>query len=467
MNNYILIINKANLRMSNLYENIMLELSFVGIESKFTVIKSPRINYTPEIIFIASIFRIKDPYKNDNKYKTGLKWIIDNFPKHFNMALRIFIDDSIMSKDNEWSDLYDSMLKTDFIEIIHYDFPQFKDELGYHNNLFGTVIRTLPIFNFNGYEDETTISIDVDVSDHRNKNHIINYINRCIQSIKMTKNGLLLNAYGIETYMDNGRLEFKELFDKYEFQMRFIMQYVTCSRKLDYSIFIDFMKHMICKEESYCAWIAELNIWLSNPKMKKKMGATQTHILRNIDSRSNKSQFIYGIDEYFLNVYIVGYLLQQHIDFAVDFRYPLMFHYHYFIYNLYKAKGINAAFMIKFYNQVLGNNAVSGVDSIYINYKILDDIIFKPRPDFLVDYTKYDIFNKISVTYFRKIYNFLRISTISGELFNNIKDVAHMNYYKKYFKLLVDNTFDTFLDTRHIFDAGFNNSGKFVLNRLD
>lgn len=101
---------------------------------------------------------MKKHYKNFNIYKEGLKKLIKLIDNQNNYILRIFIDSHI----KEDSDIMKILNSSNKVEIIVFKCLKYiKDD--YHIDLFATLIRLFPIFNFKNNDSNNVIIIDVDL----------------------------------------------------------------------------------------------------------------------------------------------------------------------------------------------------------------------------------------------------------------------------------------------------------------
>jgi hypothetical protein len=440
--------------IAEFHEKVSDELQKIHIESDFKIMKN--IKYAPKIVFIIGIFRLEDPYKADDHYKKGLEWILENFPKFFqSLSIRIYFDDSLLLKNDDWHAIYKRLLSSTCVELIKYNFPQFKYNATYHAELFGTVIRLLPIFAFDNIE-ETIMTIDADINDYNYYNLVIDLIKKYIEMVHKSETGILLRAYGIETFMDNTRLEIHELVVKHDFLVRFIMQFVTCSKKIDKNIFLRFMKCMLENCQSNKDWINVL-ISRTNCNRYDKLGYGEKYLCRHLEEiKSSKvGKFMYGIDEFLLNNFVVGSMINSKTGFVINFIFPSMVYYHYFIYGkLFKARKITLPFMQEFYKDVLKERYDDNIDK---NFKFLDKIFYKKKKDYIDDAPI--IYNQQVLEYFKKIYTFLHNAIKNGKLMKNISNVTskERDYCKRYFHLIEEIPYSTLIAPRGFYEIKYQN----------
>lgn len=410
----------------------------INIEPKFKILKF--IDYEPGVIFVGSLFRLQSPYNDDIIYTKGLEQILKTFPKHFaNLCIRIYVDDSILGKDSRWQKFYANLNSYKCVELIHYSFPQFKFNKIFHDNLFGAMIRMIPLFKFTSIK-ETIVVIDVDYQDQFPS--IIDFINAGTGLIADDDIPIIFNSYQIETYMDKPRLMLKYIVDKYDFLPRFVAQPIIARKKMDPEPLLKFMECMFVKCRTYMDWVDELNGVLKCEEEKEK-SSKQKNVCASVFqlTKSKYGIFMFGIDEFFINVYVLEHLLMNKTSFCIRFNFPAMANYHYFMIKyLFKYRQISPEFLIKMYKYVLQEVATQ---NIYKNYRTLDKIIFiedgenggpacKP-PD------------SDNIKYSKRLYIFLKENIKNGSLYKSIHvDRDKMVLYKKYFALLETIDFDEF-----------------------
>lgn len=408
--------------------NATKKLKKIGIISKFTIIKS--INFIPDFKFVLSLFRLEDPYRDDSEYVDGLFYILKNFTNIFkNTAIKIYFDDSVLLKDNTWADLFKYILSLDYVELIKYDFPQFKKSNSfYHESLFGMFIRVISIFNFSDLK-ETTINIDIDyVDDVFMKEHKI-IINQFISNVKKSKSGLLLNTCGVNYYYTKtyNLMTYKSLLQDFVFPIRFFLPFLTCSKKIDSSIFIDFMKCMRDRCDEYNSWICNIkkNINCENKNISKQY----KNVCKDIKyvEQIKHSVFIYDTDEFFVS-YMADRLIKRKIYFDMLFRLPSMIHYHFFLYQyMFMNNRIIKEYMDNFYKFVLGKKYSNNIN---LNFQYLDKMFLEKSKK------TQNLKSEINNIYLKNIYTFIKNTFINGYLIDSIKDTRRISDYKKFFEII-------------------------------
>jgi hypothetical protein len=119
-------------------------------------------------------------YKNFNIYLHGIrKWIIFLNNIKYDYYLRLFIDINIYN-DKEIMKLLNSSNKIQLVlfECMNYQIEKANNK--YHIDLFGTLVRYFPLFNFNNNDAKSVIVVDIDLSDddRYRLRGILNYKNK-------------------------------------------------------------------------------------------------------------------------------------------------------------------------------------------------------------------------------------------------------------------------------------------------
>jgi len=227
---------------------------------QFTKIKSPR------FIIVCCLFKLKNQYRNIVFYIKQLQLSIKKIPD--DIILRIYYDKSIEKE-----------IKENFIhpnlELIRYEFPQFLTKDNTHKSLFGTIIRTIPIFDWGDEANDSIIYCIHDADtfiDYKEINNIIKYMQK--------------NKYNIYDLFND--CVYQELENRSKcnrvIEGELLLANCIIIDKIDCSILTNFLKDTL-------NLTIELKKWID---FNKKI-------------RNNKNQiapFFYGIDEYFMNCYI-------------------------------------------------------------------------------------------------------------------------------------------------------------------
>jgi len=126
---------------------------------QFTLLNKKDIYKKKRNMFTTSFFKLKKGYKDFSNYMIGLQnWI--NFLNSFenDYIFRIFIDENIYN-DKKIMNILQSDNK---IELVLYNCEKYK-EGKYHIELFGTLIRYYPLFDFSNNDSNHVIVTDIDM----------------------------------------------------------------------------------------------------------------------------------------------------------------------------------------------------------------------------------------------------------------------------------------------------------------
>lgn len=241
-------------------------------------------------VLTTSIFKMKKGYRDFNIYLNGITLLVETMIRKLpEFKFVLFTDDSVIKE----SDIFEKIEKlknkhpNDFI-IIRYNCINFiKDNE--HVELFGTLMRFLPFFEFEDNFANTVICCDSDMSSHEIEKTLVEYAN------------------------------YKELHKKYNvmYHYRTNMFYdmktnwaisdglsIIANRhmgdvKLPLKLLIDYLK---CVMDKSCSDMDKISKSMNFEKYK---------------------YFPYGIDEYFLNNIFLGYLQDHNIRYSVTADYVL------------------------------------------------------------------------------------------------------------------------------------------------
>ena len=137
----------------------------------FKIIGNTKITLEKHNILSSSLFRMKKHYKNFSLYINGLnRWIkfLNSFSHDY--ILRLFIDKNIYNNKK----IMDVINSSDKIEPVLFTCSSYING-GYHFDLFGTLIRFFPYFDFNNNDSKNVIVVDIDLynEDYRRCKYLI------------------------------------------------------------------------------------------------------------------------------------------------------------------------------------------------------------------------------------------------------------------------------------------------------
>lgn len=246
--------------------------------------------FTKKVNIISiSLFKMEQGYKNFEKYLSGLELICRVLPEKLKkLKIVLFIDDSIINEP----EVYNRIKKIRDLILIKYTCPKFIKN-SRHIELFGTLIRFLPFFEFEGNFTNIVMSIDADTN--------MDDINYIVNDYKYFKS--IDSVYHYNTNM------FYELLTKWASLDGFtiLAGRHMCKAKLPINLLLDYLD---CIRNSNCG-----NMEL----IKSKMDFTKY------------STFPYGIDEYFLNYIMLPYIKKQNYFYSVTVRYNIVAPFYYLV----------------------------------------------------------------------------------------------------------------------------------------
>jgi len=237
-------------------------------------IKKPSLkNY--DILYSVSIFKLKKPYSEFENYIEGLRQQVNYFEKYNKKSIvyRIYYDHSL-DNDKDWSKLLKFFLKKDYVQIYKYYCPEIIKN-GFHDGLFGTFVRFLPLFESDKERNWKVMGcLDVDL----NKRNIerIDLLNNILKFQKSNYSFAVFQpkCYYLTPHLFNLKDKIKNL--PFILAGAFLSK-ITFNKK----IFFDFLNNIASENKKY-KFLKE--------RLRKRV--------------NEEDRFLYGMDEYFLTVEI-------------------------------------------------------------------------------------------------------------------------------------------------------------------
>ncbi len=227
----------------------------------------------PKFIATTCLFKMDRPYKKFATYKYRL---LTNCKINARepIIIRIYYDASTEYDVREFGSFKN-------VELVKYEFPQFIINKMYHQGTFGTFTRLFALFD---YDDNNTPTFSFDADMLFKYNDVLN----CISIMTKTDSGF----YGLLYDCTNINNIDKRITDKSIDDM-VMMTYIIDPRKvkLPSSILIDFFKRVNSRDVKLVTWL-------------------NSQVTENIKPQNNAPLFAYGLDEYFLNSFIVPEIMQ-------------------------------------------------------------------------------------------------------------------------------------------------------------
>lgn len=258
-----------------------------------------KINYgIKQNILSCCLFKLLRSYKNFNIYVNGLanlnKYVTEYMP---DFRIRLFIDNNIYID----TEIMKKISKLDKIDNVLYACPDFLVDDKYHDGLFGTMVRFFPMFNFENNDAGIIGVVDADF----NKPESYHNVFKSFQNFKEHTNDIddvYLYFYG--------RLFHTALKDK---ETNYTKPYALAwkifnVKRINQQILIDYLYEVKYNKNNIMYTDYEPRITLAQP-----------------------TNFIFGVDEYFINNTLLDYLNKNKLCFGLRYYYqihfPLFFDY--------------------------------------------------------------------------------------------------------------------------------------------
>lgn len=309
-------------------------------------------NNKKNIVSCAFFKLMSTPYKNFNVYIDGLEKLYDKVYNEYseeNFTIRLFIDNSIYN-DNK---LLERLKKMKKIELVLYSCVDYQigDNSEYHLGLFGTIVRFFPMFDFENNDADIIIISDIDDYD---------YFEKSINNIKLVKSNIKSNTQ--LTLFKAGNITKNVLFTISSLYKNVPNPYAVASN------FISFSK---CDKDvlyNFLTQITKSNELLT--KYQYKFSSNENLITGDI--------FIYGFDEYFLNINYTNFLVDTSKTLCVKFKWSVYGSLSWYLckkdISQYQMNLINKLF--KHIYKKINFNFVDD-NNLWKKFKILDRIICK------------------------------------------------------------------------------------------
>ena len=346
----------------------------------------PLFNFDPKIkknIVSASFFKAATTgYKDFNLYIDGLEKLYQEIISGpMNFSLRLFIDKSVYN-DLKLMKRINSLER---IEIVLYKCPNYSiSDTDYHYGLFGTMLRFFPMFNFPNNDAKIVIICDIDNYDYFGNN--INNIMRCkkFDQINILKRGNLGKNIIFNLKMLN-----EGTINPYSVASSF-----SAYIKTDHKVITDFMINMEKNPRKV----------FSNYKQRvQELGDSVSD-----DIYKNYKNFIYGFDEYFLNVNLTDYLIKNNLPWSARIKWnpfsSLMFYFDEYKEKIPKDKYHLICLIFKYIFEK--NNIKMKTNNILKNYEYIIKLI--GGKNYKLSYNiNFYMYKLIIFLYTNKLYRFL------------------------------------------------------------
>ena len=291
-------------------------------------------------------------YKDFNLYINGLEKLYNKvYNEYINekFTIRLFIDNSIYHDKK----LFERLEKMNKLEIVLYSCVDYQigTNLNYHVGLFGTLVRFFPMFDFENNDADIVIISDIDDYD---------YFEKSINNIKLIKSNI--KSHTELYFFKAGNISKNVLYTISSFYKNIPNPYAVASN------FISFSK---CDKQvlyDFLIEIAESNELLTKYQHKFE---SNTNLLTG-------DKFIYGFDEYFLNINYTNYLIDTSKTICIKFKWSVYGSLFWFLNNknISKQKIDLINNMLKYIYDSINYNFVKNND-LKNKFKTLEKIIYK------------------------------------------------------------------------------------------
>ncbi len=312
-------------------------------------------------------------YKNFNIYINGFlklqKLVLKE--KKYNFWIRLFIEKSIYN-DKE---LFNKISNLEKVEIVVYSCEKYlqPENSNHHFGIFGMFVRYLPMFDFPN--NDANIVMIMDMDDYYIFDENINLIND-IDTKYINKLYLLKSGYLSKNVVHKHNFLYKNHIYPYTVSPRF-----TNFKRFNNSLITDYFKNF-------------------NNKNIKQLINSYGFLLDNIDEKLKKyKNFVYGIDENFLNFNLTSYLIDNNIPYVVNVIWSvddLLYNLMKFSYNkLTDEEKKLIEYIIKYLFDKSDIKYNSKID-LKNNYKILSEMLYNKRDNNKLLYYFYKMFLYLS-----------------------------------------------------------------------
>ena len=225
-------------------------------------------------IFCSVFFRMKQHYKNVNKYVKGLKeWSKYMKNAKHDYKFRLFIDKNVY-EDTEIMKIINSCEK---MQPVLFECSEYMTE-NYHIDLFGTLLRYFPMFNFENNDADKVLVVDIDFGN--SNDYKMPRFNTIIDYSK--KNEGPVFSTSIEPFLTHFKDKKFEMSHIYSSALLFDKQY-------DKNILINFI--------------------------------IDAHNIKDVGKYNKRTTpFGFGVDELFLNKYFFNIIEKQNIGLLIYFN---------------------------------------------------------------------------------------------------------------------------------------------------
>jgi hypothetical protein len=362
-------------------------------------------------IISCSFFKLSTtPYKDFNRYINGLEELYNDVNTKYKdekFTIRLFIDNTIYDDKK----LFDRIQKMNKIELILYSCSDYllEPEKKYHIGLFGTFVRFFPMFDFPNNDADIVIISDID--DTRQLDENFKKLNWLKKKENFDKIYIFKSGDISSSILFNVEIMNKNIINPYAIAPNFISL-----KKCNHLVIYNFLSDMKNSDKIFSLYIYKLKL-KSNLYTDKK--------------------FLYGFDEYFLNVSLMNYLIDNKIPFATDITWYVNGSL-YFFHRKKKYNNNETNLVNKYINLIINNSKLkisTSNDDNDKKYSIIDKMLW-------------DKYDKTSIKIFYEFYKFY-LNHLNDSEYEFLFDKNVFEIIKKFdlfgsynFEILIFNLFD-------------------------
>jgi len=276
------------------------------------------------------LFKMKlGGYKNFNKYLEGVKSVAE-IAKFLNFEVRLFIDYHIYIDKK----IMDYLQTFSIVTLILFSCSDFLID-NYHVSVFGTLVRFFPLFNFPNNDASLVIISDIDYHLHSKlgKNYASDYLN---MDPKYFNIPLIREVYlwDLVQKKDVGKSVKFGYIGRYSniFVKREIYRPICHHHRkifLPYCIAYKMISDGSLPSVYLVKFLKKLKIYMNSQKRSAKILSTYEITAENQEKKCEK-RICYGVDEYFINAYLLRKFVRDDIPFWYSYTYSIS-QYYYFV----------------------------------------------------------------------------------------------------------------------------------------
>jgi hypothetical protein len=343
------------------------------------------IDYTIKKNIISCCFfkMVNSGYKNFKIYVDGLIKLYYFVEKSLkNYSLRVFIDNNI----NEDNSIMDSLKKLKNIELVIYSCPNYKiiNNTNYHIGLFGSLIRLFPMFNFPNNDANIVIITDIDeisINSIYDTVELLEKQNK-IKDLYLIKIGdISKSIYFKHNVLHNGCI------NPYSVAVSYAV-----IKKIEPTVILEFINNV--KNVS--------GIYSYHYNIKK-----ENSLENSADTKFKLHEnFIYGVDEYFLNKVLSIYIIENKLPYAIKIYWNITGPLYYVILNDSELDNKKTKLLNIFINYVLDKSGINYDKKLSLNKKfdIIDKLTYINKKNNKINLDKARLINSIIYKLFIFLY---------------------------------------------------------------